>query len=346
VVHPGRRGAHDQRPERPPLTVIFSQDPMRRRTPFERTLARSRRPVLTLLTAAVAAVAFCAIAAIRYAESSLHPPRRPHAADAARRAADLAGRHDATVTPAALLAVDGALLRAWWFTPRGDASSSVLLLHGFGDNREAMLPLAERLLDRGVRVLVPDLRAHGSSGGGAVTWGVLEARDTASWVEWIEQKHPDQCVAAFGSSLGGGILLQSLGRTPLCAAVAEAPFASFPSKASYDLTRWTGLPARVGAMVAAPVVRMAMAYARLRTGVDLESADAHAALGRSHTPVLLIEDEADSVVRPGDVARLANANPRMTTTWTVPDAAHAAAWHVQPGEFLRRVIDFLDRRRG
>jgi pimeloyl-ACP methyl ester carboxylesterase len=344
-VHTGRRGAHDGHPERPPLTVIFSQDPMRRRTRFERTLARSRRPILILLTTAVALAAFCTVTAIRYTESALHPPRRPHAPGASQRAAELAGRHDATVTGAALLAVDGAVLRGWWFTPRRHSTSSALLLHGFGDNREAMLPLAGELLRGGVRVLVPDLRAHGSSGGAAVTWGVLETRDTASWIEWIEQKQPDECVAAFGSSLGGGIVLQSLGRSPLCAAVAEAPFASFASKASYDLSRWTGLSPRAGDIVAGPIVRVAIAYAKLRAGIDLETADAHAALERSHTPVLLIEDEADSVARPGSIERLAQANPRMTTTWKVPAAAHAAAWHAQPGEFPGRVIDFVDRHR-
>jgi alpha-beta hydrolase superfamily lysophospholipase len=344
-VHPGRRGAHDDHRERPPLTVIFSQDPMRRRTRFERMLARSQRPLLVLLIAAIAAAAFCVIAAIRYTEAALHPPRRPYAADAAKRAADLAGRHDATVTPAALLAVDGAVLRGWWFRPRRDSTSSALLLHGFGDNREAMLPLVELLLDRGVRVLVPDLRAHGSSGGGAVTWGALEARDTASWVEWIEQKHPDECVVAFGASLGGGIVLQSLGRTPLCAAAAEAPFASFASKASYDLLRWTGLPPRVGDVLGAPVVRLAMLYAKLRTGVDLQTADALPALARSHTPVLLIENAADRIVRQGTIERLADANPRMTTTWRVPGAAHAAAWREAPGEFPARVVGFLARHR-
>lgn len=344
-MHPGRGGAHDDHRERPPLTVIFSQDPMRRRTPFERTLARSRRPILALLTAFVAVVVSCAIAAVRYTESALHPPRRPHATDAAERAATLAARHGAAVTPAALLAVDGAVLRAWWLMPGATSNASVLLLHGFGDNREAMLPLAEQLLDRGVRVLVPDLRAHGSSGGRAVTWGVLEARDTASWVEWIEQKHPDECVAAFGSSLGGGIVLQALGRTPLCAAVAEAPFASFSSKASFDLARWTGLPPEIGDALAAPVLRMVMLYAPLRAGVDLGTADARPALARSHTPVLLIEDEADKVVRPDAVERLAGANPRMTTTWRVPGAAHAATWRAEPRDFSDRVIGFLERHR-
>lgn len=343
-VQPGGRGRDDERRRRPPLAVAFSQDPMRRRTRFERILARSRRPALFTVATLLLVAAACTGAAVSYVDEALHPARRLHGRNAAADAVTFAARHGAALSAATVVGIDGAVLRGWWIVP-ASSQSSVLLLHGLGDNREALLPLAGLLLDRGHRVLLPDLRGHGSSGGDEVTWGVLESPDVAMWAEWIERRRPDECVFAFGSSLGAGILIQALPRVPLCAAVVEAPFGSFVAREADDLVRWTHLPRSVAGIVAAPVVRTSLAYARARYHLDMEKADALAAVARSRVAMLVIEDGADEVMRRGIAGRLAGANPHVTTTWIAAGAAHAGAWRAHPQEFPGRILAFLDRHR-
>src|SRR5881396_1988411 len=62
------------------------------------------------------------------------------------------------------MAPDGAMLKAWWF-PSATPANCVLVLHGIGDSRTGGAGFAPMLLAAGYSVLVPDLRAHGESGG-------------------------------------------------------------------------------------------------------------------------------------------------------------------------------------
>ena len=135
------------------------------------------------------------------------------------------------------------------------------MLHGIGDGRASQLPLAALLLSDGYRVLVPDARAHGASGGAMLTAGIAEAIDLGGWVEWIRQQHPNECVFAIGTSFGGATALQSLARTPSCAVVVEAPFASAYSMAFY----WLGgrVPLVVRWALMGPVVEAGFAYAQM-----------------------------------------------------------------------------------
>jgi alpha-beta hydrolase superfamily lysophospholipase len=90
------------------------------------------------------------------------------------RARKLARSLDAGFENPAILAKDGAVLRAWSLLPHRGNGNSVILLHGLGDNRMGMIGYAELLLSHGYGILMPDSRAHGQSGGKVATYGLLE----------------------------------------------------------------------------------------------------------------------------------------------------------------------------
>ena len=213
------------------------------------------------------------------------------------------------------------------------------MLHGIGDGRGSQLPLAALLVSDGYRVLVPDARAHGASGGAMLTAGIAEAIDLGGWVEWIRQQHPNECVFAIGTSFGGATALQSLSRTPYCAVVVEAPFASAYSMAFY----WLGgrMPLVVRWALMGPVVEAGFAYARWNYGLPLWSVDAIAPVSHSRVPLLVIDDALDDDVPRRDAERLRNANPGHVQVWTVAGAPHAQAFGTAPDEYRRRVLRFL-----
>jgi pimeloyl-ACP methyl ester carboxylesterase len=323
-----------------PLRLAWTQDELHKRTLVERVIARYARRVLRIAAIVSIAIAAIALVGIALAEQALRPPVRPSDPADERAARRAAADHAAAFTDARLVAADGVVLRAWTFDPPG-ARGTVLALHGIGDTRASQVPLAGLLLGHGYRVVAPDWRRHGASGGALATYGVLERGDLRAWSAWIRDRHPDECVFAVGASLGGAIALQSLDAEPFCAVVAEAPYATFRGTAALRVSRQLGLSAGFGRVAASAFIEAGLAYARLRYGLALWSANPIDALRASRVPVLLIEDGADDLVPPGDAGRLASANPRAITRWTVPGAWHVGAWGAAPVEYPKRVLAFL-----
>jgi pimeloyl-ACP methyl ester carboxylesterase len=188
---------------------------------------------------------------------------------------------------------------------------------------------------------VPDSRAHGSSAGDLVTGGVLEHGDLRAWVDMVRRAHPDECVFAVGASLGATAVVRTLGVEPFCAAVLEAPFVSIRSMALYRVGGWPRLPLPLRRLLFAPFIRSGFWYVSARYGIDLGRPDPLAGVPTSQVPVLVIVDGADDEVAIADAKRLAAANPRHVSLWTIPGAAHVQGWATMPQEYPKRVLAFL-----
>jgi alpha-beta hydrolase superfamily lysophospholipase len=327
------------------LRIVWSQDELHKRTAFERAIARCVPRLLRLAVVLGVALAALAIVGVVLAENALHPAVQPPGPKDDEQARGVARAHDAAFGDVRLVAPDGVVLGAWTFDPRGRTHGTVLALHGIGDSRRSELPLAGLLLDAGYRVVAPDWRRHGASGGAMATYGVVERVDLRAWSAWVRDRHPDECLFAVGASLGGSIALQAAPLEPFCAVVAEAPYATFRGTAAIRVSRQLGLPAATARVVALPLVEAGLLYARVRYGIALGSANPVEAIAASRVPVLVIEDGADDLVPPGDAARLAAANPGTVTVWTVPGARHVGAWGAAPEEYPARVLAFLAAHR-
>jgi uncharacterized protein len=323
------------------LTVVWSQDPMWRRTAFERWFSGNGRRLAAAAFLVVAYTCVVLVVGASLAEQLLKLPRRVLGGPDVIAAQAVAQRTNSDLSDEALRAADNAVLRAWWFVPRRHARGTVLVLHGQADNRAAMLGLAEVLLGDHYRVLAADARAHGSSGGALATYGVLERGDLRAWADWAQRQFPDECVFAAGASMGAANLIQTLPDVPFCAAVADSPFADLPSLALGRIGARLHLPPVLHLAVAGPVVWAAMAYARLRHGVPLRDASPIARFAGTRVPVLIIHGTADREIPDADARALAAANPRVVTLWLVPGAAHTQAWGAAPRTYPPRVLSFL-----
>jgi predicted acyl esterase len=92
-------------------------------------------------------------------------------------------------------------------TPPAGGWPAVLLLHGLGDKRGSMNPIAEQYLaTQGYVVLTLDARGHGESGGQSTLVGSRELADYAAALSWLRLRPgvSDAKVGAMGFSLGGG----------------------------------------------------------------------------------------------------------------------------------------------
>lgn len=277
-----------------------------------------------------------AISGARLAEMALHPARLPlrHQAEARQAAASFGG----TLDDVQIAAADGAVLRAWFVTPKDWNGAAVLLFHGVGDNREGMAGYAEMFLRRGYSVLLPDARAHGESGGTLATYGLLEAEDTHRWVDWIESREYPKCVYGFGESMGAGMVLQSLAvEKRFCAVVAESGFATFREAAYEHVAADLRTKPWVAETVFRPSIAFAFLYARFRYGIDLRRVSPESAVADSTTPVLLIHGTADTTLYPRNSEEIAARAPRVRL-WEPAGAGHCGAVNAAPAEFQQRVF--------
>jgi hypothetical protein len=216
----------------------------------------------------------------------------------------------------------------------------VKVLHGIGDSRQGSVGYAPLFLDEGYSVLLPDSRAHGSSAGELVTYGLLEKSDVLAWAHWLRQQN---CTAlyALGESLGGSVLIQAaaLG-TDFRAIVAESAFADLPAIAKFRVRQIFHLPPLLQSVIPSLLVPNSMAYARFRYGIDLRQVLPIESIHRTTTPILLIHGLRDSRTPYWHSQALARADAK-SVLWLLPDAEHTGAYSTVPVEFRRRVLGWF-----
>ncbi len=304
-------------------------------------VSRRARYGLLLLTLYLT---LCTIGGIYLADGTLHPARRPLTVDEVIAAAFHANLSDASIsTP------DGATLRAWLFIPSKLNGDAVLLLHGLGDNRVGMTGYAQLLLAHGFIVLVPDARAHGTSGGPLATYGLLERNDIHQWADFLADLGltvPDhrRCIFALGESMGAAQLLQSLDTHPgFCAVVAESSFSAF-REIAYDRM---GQPFHVGPWVGRtilrPLVEVAFLRARLKYHLRMDDISPEDSVAATNIPVLLIHGAVDSNI-PARHSERIHARAPNTTLWEVPEADHCGALSTSPNEFEHRLLAWFGEK--
>lgn len=293
-----------------------------------------RRSSLLPLIGIALPVAGATAAAAILTEGALHPPRRPVPAPPSISSA--------AITPVSIAARDGAVLRAWLFSPRVPNGAAVVAMHGIGDNRASMVAIADVLAREGYVVLAPDARAHGESGGAMATYGVHEADDVRRWAALLRSRVTG-CVFGFGESLGAALLLQA--NEVFCGIVAESAFPNFADVAADRIRQRLPVDARIARPIARAAARAGMSYARLRYGVDLTAAAPDRLLGATHVPIMLIHGTGDALAPVEYGERLRSRSPASIALWIVPDAAHTQAWAAAGGEFPRRVVRFLNDHR-
>ena len=299
-----------------------------------RLARRSRRLLLSLTLY----LAFCLVAGIYVADGTLHPARRTLTSEDETAMREIANHLESDLDDVSITASDAITLRAWTIRPHRSNGDAAILLHGLGDNRIGMAGYAQLLLAHGFTVLLPDARAHGASGGGLATFGLLERNDVHQWFDFlIAQTHP-HCIFGFGESMGAAELLQSLTVEPrFCSVAAESSFSSFREIAYDRMGQPFHLGPWFGRTLLRPVVEFAFLYARSKYRLAMQQVAPEKSVAETKVPVFLIHGEIDSNIPPRHSRRI-QARNRNAVFWEVPNADHCGAISADPREFEQRVL--------
>jgi pimeloyl-ACP methyl ester carboxylesterase len=117
------------------------------------------------------------------------------------------------------MSTDGLRIAGWFVPPQNDVT--VILLHGYGNNRLGMLWHAEWLVEAGYGVLMYDERASGESEGQYRSYGWEDERDVGGAISYL-RGHPEVDPTKIGvadCSIGGQIALQGAAYYPEIGAV-------------------------------------------------------------------------------------------------------------------------------
>jgi len=235
---------------------------------------------------------------------------------------------------------DGMRIAAWWL-PGEPGQATVIMAHGRGSCRAALLGQATLFSALGCHVLMLDLRAHGDSQGRWVSWGRLEANDLLAAVSSVRQSqrqtHP---ILLYGFSLGAQAALHAAAHCPeIAGVIAVAPGLSLKSWFERQFKRRTGLPTPPGLYSTFALL------ARLRSGIayDQTSLDLVARVAEIEPlPLLIICGERDWMATPADARRL-HVAARQAEVVVIPSADHLGTLYDDPQRYCQAVTRFMAR---
>lgn len=189
---------------------------------------------------------------------------------------------------------DGLTLAARYIPPEeGETRGIVLMVHGYrSDPMNDFSCGARDMLAMGLGCLLIEHRAHLSSEGNTIAFGVMERYDVLAWARYLKERFPDTPVILDGISMGATtVMMASALDLPdnVRGIVADCGFTSMDDMFRGIIGKWFHLPAW-------PFIPLASLYCRLKNGFGFSDVTAQDSLLKAKVPVLIAHGTGDNFV--------------------------------------------------
>jgi len=214
---------------------------------------------------------------------------------------------------------DGLRLGAWFVEPAPtDRGWTLILFNGNAGNRALRAPLAGRLAERGIGVLMMDYRGYGGNPGAPSETGLL--RDARAARRWLaERSRRSTRVGYLGESIGTGVAVALAVEAEPDALILRSPYTSL-----VDLAR-----------VHYPLLPAGLLLRDRYPSIDR--------IGSLSCPVLVIAAERDSVVPASQSRRLFEAAAPAGRRWfLLPGADHNDYEALAGDAVIDAMVGFLE----
>lgn len=245
----------------------------------------------------------------------------------------------AKLQPVRLTASDGIALGAW--SADGDADRArpaVLILHGNGAGRSAMLGIGQVFSQHGHPILLLTLRAHGDSDGRINDFGRSAAADVIAAVQWIQAHWPGRPIVIYGESLGAAAAMfasEHLGQS-INGYILVCPYRDLSSavwnRTSIYLPSGLDLLAYAGLCIASPLV--------LPDAMSISPSNALARAPET-VPILLLAGQQD-LQAPVDQVNDIHRRVASHAILQILPGKHLQLRAAQPETFDRVITDFAE----
>ncbi len=240
-----------------------------------------------------------------------------------------------------ILSHDGLKLSGRYYHT-ADGAPLAILCHGYrGTPSRDFCGGASICLNKGFNVLLIEERAHCSSEGHTISFGVNERYDVLAWVRYATERFgPETRILLGGISMGAA--------TVLMASELELPanvrgiLADCPYTTPEEIITEAGKMLKFPMEPLLPFVRLA---AQVFGGFTLAGVNAAAAVRHTKVPILLIHGETDGLVPCRMSREIAAANPGMIELHTFPGAGHGLSYLTDTARYTG-LIEAFSRKIG
>ena len=236
------------------------------------------------------------------------------------------------------VASDGRHLAATFYAPQKLGNRWAILVHGYGRDQRYAGDYAEAYLERGYRVLTPDLCASGESEGRYITMGVKESEEIALWAAKIKEKDPDAEIVLHGVSMGAATVVIAAGKCDvpgLAAVIEDCGYTSAYEMFGNQLGVIFGLPEF-------PIMTCVDIVSGIKTGVKVSGAAPLEAMPSIKVPVLFIHGDADTLIPPAMMEELFAACRTKKAKLVVEGAGHGDAMKKDGKKYWDAIFSFLE----
>ncbi|MDR3293593.1 MAG: alpha/beta hydrolase [Clostridiales bacterium] len=239
-----------------------------------------------------------------------------------------------------LTAFDGVSLHAFRIEndKAADKNKWAIVVHGYNSSAVSMSGYAERFLDMGYNILMPDLRGHGATGGD-ISMGWYDRLDLVKWSEMLVGENPNAAIIFYGVSMGGATVMMASGEnlpSNVKAIVEDCGYTSVYDEFYYQAGVLYGIPGF-------PSVDIVNVTGYIRGGFSYRKASAVEQVKKSNTPIFFIHGGSDTLVPTKMVYPLYEAANCEKELLVVDGAEHGESVYALGAQYWVYVKNFLDR---
>ena len=215
----------------------------------------------------------------------------------------------------------------------------VIAVHGYTDSASFMASSAKQFLKYGYNVLMPDLRAHGKSGGKYIGMGWLDKDDIILWIDYLIATYGNIKIILYGISMGAATVMMTSGeRLPsnVRMVIEDCGYTSAWDEMAHELKYLFKMPAF-------PALYNANIITKIRAGYSLKKASCIKQLQKSKIPILFIHGDKDNFVPFYMLDKLYEAGNNKKEKLVIKGAGHAEAQWINPEKYWHTVRKFIKR---
>lgn len=244
--------------------------------------------------------------------------------------------------------INGTRLHALYIPAAKPTNKVALLIHGYKDTHIAMLNIGSAYHRQlGYNLFLPDLFAHGRSGGGNIQMGWNDRLDVMKWITIADGifrgDSASTRMVVHGVSMGAATTMALSGeQLPACVRcfVEDCGYTSVYDEFKHELSDTAMLPVPFP-IPEWPILPIASKLCEFKHGWNFKEASMLEQVRKCRLPMLFIHGDNDDFVPTAMVYPLFQAKQGRKALYIGKGSRHARTYNDHHADYVSQLLDFL-----